>query len=434
MRYCPVCGERIGAHLAMCPVCFEPTGFDAKPSQGSPQPEPSTRQSATPKPESKPEPTLEPDPRLRDPEPEPDRRLHDPEPEPRRYKTEPEPEPRRYEPEPAPRQREPLPNPEPQPEPQRQWPPEPDAYSAAPPPKSANPLKWLLIALIALLLIGIGLLTYFLLKGDKEGDEPPTEPREEVVAPAEAKPMNDKDLYRQRIDSVERNIPLEAYALNAYPDAEHPSLYYILDGQLMVYRAETDKTESVRIPKVSGSERVIDAGTDPDDSQYLLIDMGDKEENYTFTYKMNTTTDSFERMEGETNEATVQEQAPTPPPATPAKKSATKKQNFEEEDEYYDYPPEPYTDRRDRRRGHRVFRSEEEREESRMRHREHMERRERMRREDRQERMRRESRRADDYTPPSSGSGFHLEPVNPGQGSNSGSGIRLEKVDRIPNQ
>ena len=35
MCFCPVCGERIGAHLALCPVCFEPTGFDAQKAAAS---------------------------------------------------------------------------------------------------------------------------------------------------------------------------------------------------------------------------------------------------------------------------------------------------------------------------------------------------------------------------------------------------------------
>ena len=85
MRFCPVCGEHIGAHLAICPVCFEPTGFDSTPihevaasgpvveehpSPEPPQPEVSPESTTIHKTERK---------LVFGPEPEPE---HQPEPEP----------------------------------------------------------------------------------------------------------------------------------------------------------------------------------------------------------------------------------------------------------------------------------------------------------------------------------------------------------------
>ena len=437
MRFCPVCGERIGAHLALCPICFEPTGFDAQKAAANPivDHQPATSEAVT-ETAQKPERKL-----IFDSEPEPETKPQmEPEPEPeRRYEPKPEPQ---YEPEPEPQRNQEA-------EYNRQWPPE-DSYGSSAPPKGANPLKWLLIALIALLAIGLGVLGYFLLRGDKDGEEPPVDPEETVD---NINQLLSKDLLMHRIDSVEENLPEEAYALNAYPDAEHPCLYYVLNDKLMVYQAETDKTESVKVPTTSDDEIVLDALTDSTDTDYLFIDMGDKNGNYTYSYKMNTLTESFERIEEEQpEEVTVQEQTVPKAKTTTAKKSVKNNQDYyEEEDDYYNYPPSPRNrmNRYDRSRPRREFRSEEEREEF---HRRRMERMERMRREGRpprefrsdeerirarehMERMRREGRQPGDYPPPPSrnGNGFHLEPVDPGQ-SSSGSGIRLEKVDRIPNQ
>ncbi len=428
MRFCPVCGEQIGAHLAICPICFEPTGFDAKPKETSaekpvveekpvvqepepelaPEPEPIQKPErklvfgpeAETKPETKPQPEPEPT-----PEPELKPKL---EPEPvAEHKPEREYEPEtRFEPEPEP-------EPQPRPEHKRQWPPE-DTSVAATPAKGGNPLKWLLIALITLLAIGLGLLAYFLLKGDKEENEPPVEPQKEVVTPTETNQLTGKALFYHRLDSVEANIPSEAYALNAYPDAESPCLYYVLDNKLMLYHADTDKTESVKIPVLSGVGKVLDANIDETDSEYLLIDMGDKYGDYAFTYKMNTITESFERIDNEEPEEPVQKQEDKNVKTNTVKKTNTQNQRYQEEDDYgYPPPPPAHMDRNQKDRPRRVFRSEEQRE---------------------QDRVRREGRRPG-YNPPpsSSGNGFHLEPANPGQ-SNSGSGIRLEKVDRIPNQ
>ena len=420
MRFCPICGEQIGAHLAICPVCFEPTGFDAKPQEVTaekpiveekpivpePEPEPTPEPEPIQKPERKlvfgPEPETKPETKPQ-PEPEPA-----PEPEPVAV---PKPEPK-YDPEPETRL-EPEPEPQPRPESKRQWPPE-DTSVAAPPAKGGNPLKWLLIALITLLVIGLGLLAYFLLKGDKEENESPVEPQKEVVTPTETNQLTGKALFQHRLDSVVENITSSAYALNAYPDAESPCLYYILDNKLMLYHADTDKTETVKIPVLSGNGKVLDATKDEADNEYLLIDMGDKYGDYAFTYKMNTITESFERIDNEEPEEPVQKQEDKNVKTNTVKKSDTQNQRYREEDDYaYPPPPPSHMDRNQKDRPRRVFRSEEQRE---------------------QDRVRREGRRPGNNPPPSSsGNGFHLEPANPGQG-NSGSGIRLEKVDRIPNQ
>ena len=298
-------------------------------------------------------------------------------------------------------------------------------------------MKWLLIALIALLAIGLGVLGYFLLRGDGDGEEPPIDPKENVdsIAPNQ---LADLDLFRHRIDSVEENIPEEAYALNAYPDAEHPCLYYVLNDKLMVYQAETDKTESVNIPDAPDKEIVLDALTDSLDTDYLIIDMGDQNGNYTYSYRMNTNTGSFEKMQEEQPEEVPVQKQTVQKPKTTAKKAVTEEEYYE--DDYYNNPPRHRMNRFDRNRPRREFRSAEEREEFHRRRMERrMERRERMERMERTERMERMERRPD-YFPPQrrrSGNGFHLEPVDEGQGqsqSSSGTGIRLEKIDRIPNQ
>ena len=133
------------------------------------------------------------------------------------------------------------------------------------------------------------------------------------------------------------------YALNAYPDAEHPCLYYVLNDKLMVYQAETDKTESVKVPTTSEDEIVLDALTDSTDTDYLFIDMGDKNGNYAYSYKMNTLTESFEKIEEEQpEEVAVQEQTVSKAKTTTAKKTVKNNQDYyEEEDDYYNYPPSP---------------------------------------------------------------------------------------------
>jgi hypothetical protein len=287
-------------------------------------------------------------------------------------------------------------------------------------------LKWLLIALIALLAIGLGVLGYFLLRGNGDDEEPPVDPKENVD-PDATNQLTGKDLFKHRIDSVEENIPEEAYALNAYPDAEHPCLYYILDDKLMVYQAETDKTESVTIPNTSAKETVLDAITDSLDNDYLLIDMGDKDGNYTYSYKMNTNTGSFEKMEEEVPEEEPVQTQTVQKPKTTTKKAVVEEEEYYEDD-YYDAPQRHRMNRFDRDRPRRQFRSEEEREEFRRRR---MER--RMERMERMERMRREGRRPGDYPPRRGGNGFHLEPVdqgqNPNPNSSSGNGFHLEPIN-----
>ena len=397
MRFCPVCGERIGAHLSVCPVCFEPTGFDAKPSEPEPANKPERKLVFDQEPEPQPKPQ---------PEPEPETRYQQK--QETRYQQEPE---TRYQQEP-----------EPEPEPNRQWPPQ-DPDTAPAPSGGANPLKWLLIALIALLAIGLGVLGYFLLRGNGDDEEPPVDPKENVD-PDATNQLTGKDLFKHRLDSVEENIPEEAYALNAYPDAEHPCLYYILDDKLMVYQAETDKTESVTIPNTSAKETVLDAITDSLDNDYLLIDMGDKDGNYTYSYKMNTNTGSFEKMEEEVPEEEPVQTQTVQKPKTTTKKAVVEEEEYYEDD-YYDAPQRHRMNRFDRDRPRRQFRSEEEREEFRRRRME--------RRMERMERMRREGRRPGDYPPRRGGNGFHLEPVdqgqNPNPNSSSGNGFHLEPIN-----
>ena len=352
-RPCPVCGELIDAHLAVCPICFESTGFVAKPSVETPAPKPIVEE-----PPVTPAPTKEPD---RKPVIEPERKTT---PEP---KTAPEPQKRP--------EREPVSRPEPK----RQWPPQQEEYGSAPSSKGANPLKWLLIILCSLFVIGLGLLAYYLLRGDKEENmEPPVEVQKEAAVSSTTDQLSGAALIQHRLDSVSENISDAASALIAYLDTEHPCLYYVLDDKLMIYKAETDKTENVKIPIMSGSGKVLDAAMDEEDSEFLLIDMGDKNGNYAYTYRMNTITESFERLEDEKTDMPSQkpEEKYTRPDVK--ERPVPHRQRHHRGESDYDVPPPP----------------------------------------------------------PSNGnnSGFHLEPTNSGQGNNSGSRIRLEKVDHIPNQ
>ena len=208
--------------------------------------------------------------------------------------------------------------------------------------------------------------------------EPPVEVQKEAAVPSTTDQLSGAALIQHRLDSVSENISDAASALIAYLDTEHPCLYYVLDDKLMIYKAETDKTENVKIPIMSGSGKVLDAAMDEEDSEFLLIDMGDKNGNYAYTYRMNTITESFERLEDEKTDMPSQkpEEKYTRPDIK--ERPVPHRQRHHRGESDYDVPPPP----------------------------------------------------------PSNGnnSGFHLEPTNSGQGNNSGSRIRLEKVDHIPNQ
>lgn len=288
------------------------------------------------------------------------------------------------------------------------------------PSRSGNPLKWLLIILCSLLVIGLGVLAFLLLKGDKEGGEPSIDlPREAVnrqgIAPAE-------NLIQQRLDSVAQSLPEEAFSIHRYDDAERQCIFYVSDGELMVYRAKNDATESISIPVMSGSGTVLDMYAEDKDKEFLILEVEDEENSRTLYYKMNTITESFEQVgeEGAPSGAqsyTEPSQADEKPPL-PNNRDGRPKGSWTDEGNYDTPPPPPPSNARENSgRPQRVFRNHDDQRS--------------------QERLQRESHRQDDYPPPppSSGTGFHLEPANPGQGgSNSGSGIRLEKVDRIPNQ
>ena len=201
MRPCSVCGESISVHSTTCPYCHEPTGFEEKVS------EPTSRANNDSDPRvaaaaaigavftnaaasnQNPPPPAEPiiDDALQEalePEPAPQ---YTPEPEPApQYTPEPQPAPQ-YTPEPQPA---PQYTPEPQPAPQYTQEPsqaanngqygyqpntqqshEPPYVPPVTPQKSGGLMKFLLAALIALLVMGLGAALYFFVIKDKDTDE-----------------------------------------------------------------------------------------------------------------------------------------------------------------------------------------------------------------------------------------------------------------------
>ena len=147
-----------------------------------------------------------------------------------------------------------------------------------------------------------------------------------------------------------------------------------------------------------------------DDDTYLRIDMGDKNMKHTAYYRLNTQTGSLIRVKENTASTdTKQEPAPIP--------------NRQRPD---DMPPPPPDGRGPGPRGYREPRTID------------------GQRPDRPNRgwrddNRQAPQRNEDVAPPNSNSsGFHLEPANGQSGGNNqsgnNSGIRFQKVNRIPNQ
>lgn len=404
-KSCPICGEMIDAHLSVCPICGE--------NIGAPQSvvEPQTEPVAAPRPEREPERVAPPRPE-REPEPvAPPRLEREPEPV---AASRPELEPEPVVPPRPERKQEPVPEPEPEVK---------SAGSAIPPinptprssyhdepPRKNNSLKYILGLLAFLLIAGIGALCYLLFfKGDKQ-DGPDKEAAAQQVNPpapsSAARTMSTEEM----LDSVANELAEEVGLVAIYPDEDRACLYYIFNGELFKYSAATNETEPLTIPVDDETDAVMNAEKEDDDT-YLRIDMGDNSMNHTAYYRLNTKTGSLIRVkENAAPVATAPEPAPAP------------NNNRQRPD---DMPPPP-DDRGPGQRGYRENRTID------------------GQRPDRPHRgWRDENRQApqrnEDVAPPNSNSsGFHLEPSNGQQGgynqSGNNSGIRFQKVNRIPNQ
>ncbi len=196
MKPCPVCGEMVSIHQDTCPYCLEPTGFGALASAipaaaaaaSTPTPEPVVE----PTPRYTPEPVVEPTPQYT-PEPvaEPTTQYSS---GPAQYT--PEPEPVRpavndsayqgqggYGNAPGYSNNEP---------------PVPPVAPPVAPAQKGGGMKWLIIALLALLALAIGGLLYYFLSKDKSDDD------DEKIENAEVKP--NATVERQESDSIDMNM------------------------------------------------------------------------------------------------------------------------------------------------------------------------------------------------------------------------------------
>lgn len=432
-KECPICGEMIDAHLSVCPICGEYIGapqpvVEQKPEPVvTPKPEPVVVPKPAPvvvpppKPESEPEPFVAPQPEPvvvppLNPEPEPEPVVA-PQPEPVVVlppKPEPDPEPvvaPKPEPEPV---VEPNPAPGPEPEVRSAGTPIPPVNSTPrnsyqeEPPRKSNLMKYILGLLALLLIACIGALCYlFFFKGDK-----PDEPQKEIATNQDT-PSNPSSATRvmsteEILDSVAEELADDVGLVAIYPDEDRACLYYIFNGELYKYSASNNETETLTIPVDEETDAVMNAEKEDDDT-YLRIDMGDKNMKHTAYYRLNTQTGSLIRVK-ENTASTVTKQEPAPTP------------NRQRPD---DMPPPP-DGRGPGPRGYREPRTID------------------GQRPDRPHRgwrddNRQAPQRDENVAPPNSNSsGFHLEPANGQSGNNNqsgnNSGIRFQKVNRIPNQ
>ena len=216
MRTCPVCGEQVSSDLTTCPYCSEPINFSpedsSSPNLGSGLATAATVAAAatatnvaasnlTPPPPPEPiideAPSYTPEPTPPSP-PEPTPQ-YTPEPTPQ-YTAEPTPQ---YPPEPTPQYTlEPTPQYTPEPTPQSYG--TSGAYQAnAPqtneppyvppvaPQKSGSGMKWLLIALIALLALALGGLLYYFLSKDSDDDSKEGNPTRTETTVSSEKDVDD---------------------------------------------------------------------------------------------------------------------------------------------------------------------------------------------------------------------------------------------------
>ena len=184
MKPCPVCGEMVSIHQDTCPYCLEPTGFGALASAipaaaaaaSTPTPEPVVE----PTPQYTPEPVAEPTtqyssgPAQYTPEPEPVRpAVND-----SAYQGQ-----GGYGNAPGYSNNEP---------------PVPPVAPPVAPAQKGGGMKWLIIALLALLALAIGGLLYYFLSKDKSDDD------DEKIENAEVKP--NATVERQESDSIDMNM------------------------------------------------------------------------------------------------------------------------------------------------------------------------------------------------------------------------------------
>ena len=346
---CPYCGESVDVGLTSCPACGERLGGAPKPVSPAPKPEPKPVPPVIPipKPEPRPVPPVTPTP-MPEPRPVP----------PVTPRPEPKPEPRPVPPV--------TPTPRPQPEPATTYQTSSSQGGYVPPvtpePKKSNALKYLLFALLGLLLIGGGVLAYLLLK-DKDGEEPKTEdPKTEVVKPAAENTEEEKNEVDQPqaksaselLKETREALPDDAQFITSYDNDDQHTLYYLLEGQLMKFDADNNKSMPVEVSGAGTSYKVVSVDVDADDDNMLYIVTQDLKKGTRGMYYLNTLSDKVISVKNEKPSPGLHDDgAPAKKPAAnnvrrnePQRRVVTPR----EESNWQDPPRRPERPRRDWRR------------------------------------------------------------------------------------
>jgi hypothetical protein len=402
-QVCPYCGETIDGHFTSCPICGENLvlnsgsktdsqqakktvfgdSYEQKPVSDVPNVE-KTVVGPPPIPEQ--EPFLKPD-----PYPKAD---HSPKPDP--Y---PKPEP--------------IPEPEPIRQPQETTtqrgaeavvPPFSGGVARQEPPqkKGGNLLKILLISLIALLVIGLGILAYLYFSKDTEKN-PGEEGEKTTEKEADVKPaVNVAKTTESILDSVAHSLPGEAYIIGIYPDNERKSLFYLLDGRLYVYHADNNDVEKIAVPMMANTDGISHAEIDESDETFLMIEVADKNYQHEAYYRLNTITEDLFKINENASSEEMDNSA-----MQENRKPDENIRNTSNND------PQPTV-------GNNVNTNTKNRKDV------------NNRRQNQNQKNKRNQNQQDEYVAPNSGgTGFHFESTNQPARSNNGggSGFHLEKVN-----
>ena len=183
---------------------------------------------------------------------------------------------------------------------------------------------------------------------------------------------------------------------------------------IKVYHAATGTTKTIAFPSEAGDVVALRAEKDSEDDSLIIIEAGDDFGNSKGFYVVDSYSGDISLMnEGEEvidegdeapvenyqQEAKEEKQQPAAKKQTP---NTRKRQTYDDDDEY------EYRHDRSSRRPH--------------------------------DWQGRHHRQGDNPPPPrynhqdEGGTDFHLEPVGGSQGSNQGTGVHLQKIDRIPNR
>ena len=266
----------------------------------------------------------------------------------------------------------------------------------------------MLIALVALLLIVLGLLGYFLLSKDDEKT-----PDTEVVQSSQEKKAEvetDKtgsdtqeaaNTPQDLLNSVRESLPEGAEVIVTYNEDGLHRMYYTLEGQLIKYDADNDVSETVRITGAGTSEKVASVDVDVEDDYMLYITTADSNNKPRGMYTLNIMEGKVEPLNNNpVSPPGLRDAPPAPmnPPTNNVRRNEPPRRSMspDRDDEWQEPPRRPERPKRDWRRDERPNEERYQRDEG--------------------------------------GTGFHFESTNQPSNSGSGTGIKFQKVDRIPNQ